>query len=387
MIWHVYKKELLDSFRDRKTILLGIFIPIAMIMAMVLVFENVLLDPETDDAYRVAIETDDDSFEWFRTLPNIEWIRTDEPEEAVRSGTAVASVRTAPGFLAKVHEMKEAAAVQLMADQGSLKGSGAVGIIKDGLGALREQVLQNRLAILSINIGNFHMIEIEEIALADGNQSLHLASMILPLMVIMAVMIGGQSAAVELFAGEKERKTMEALLMTPVSRSAIILAKWLAIATLGFTSGIFAVAGFVVIVAAFTEQMKQVLDFGDQLANLVSAALVSILFFSLLMAAIQIIFSLLANNFKEAQAYFGPVMFIALAPYFILIGVGVNELKAIHFLIPVMNTFAFLKELVYGMFSFGDLVLTLLSTAFMVAVMYAVAAVMFRRDKWVLGNQ
>jgi len=387
MIWHVYKKELLDSFRDRKTILLGIFIPIAMILAMVLVFENVLLDPETDDAYRVAIETDDDSFEWFRTLPNIEWIRTDEPEEAVRSGTAVASVRTAPGFLAKVHEMKEAAAVQLMADQGSLKGSGAVGIIKDGLGALREQVLQNRLAILSINIGNFHMIEIEEIALADGNQSLHLASMILPLMVIMAVMIGGQSAAVELFAGEKERKTMEALLMTPVSRSAIILAKWLAIATLGFTSGIFAVAGFVVIVAAFTEQMKQVLDFGDQLANLVSAALVSILFFSLLMAAIQIIFSLLANNFKEAQAYFGPVMFIALAPYFILIGVGVNELKAIHFLIPVMNTFAFLKELVYGMFSFGDLVLTLLSTAFMVAVMYAVAAVMFRRDKWVLGNQ
>jgi len=378
---------MLDSFRDRKTILLGIFIPIAMILAMVLVFENVLLDPETDDAYRVAIETDDDSFEWFRTLPNIEWIRTDEPEEAVRSGTAVASVRTAPGFLAKVHEMKEAAAVQLMADQGSLKGSGAVGIIKDGLGALREQVLQNRLAILSINIGNFHMIEIEEIALADGNQSLHLASMILPLMVIMAVMIGGQSAAVELFAGEKERKTMEALLMTPVSRSAIILAKWLAIATLGFTSGIFAVAGFVVIVAAFTEQMKQVLDFGDQLANLVSAALVSILFFSLLMAAIQIIFSLLANNFKEAQAYFGPVMFIALAPYFILIGVGVNELKAIHFLIPVMNTFAFLKELVYGMFSFGDLVLTLLSTAFMVAVMYAVAAVMFRRDKWVLGNQ
>lgn len=387
MIWHVYKKELLDSFRDRKTILLGIFIPIAMILAMVLVFENVLLDPETDDAYRVAIETDDDSFEWFRTLPNIEWIRTDEPEEAVRSGTAVASVRTVPGFLAKVHEMKEAASVQLMADQGSLKGSGAVGIIKDGLGALREQVLQNRLAILSINIGNFHMIEIEEIALADGNQSLHLASMILPLMVIMAVMIGGQSAAVELFAGEKERKTMEALLMTPVSRSAIILAKWLAIATLGFTSGIFAVAGFVVIVAAFTEQMKQVLDFGDQLANLVSAALVSILFFSLLMAAIQIIFSLLANNFKEAQAYFGPVMFIALAPYFILIGVGVNELKAIHFLIPVMNTFAFLKELVYGMFSFGDLVLTLLSTAFMVAVMYAVAAVMFRRDKWVLGNQ
>jgi len=386
MIWHIYKKELLDSFRDRKTILLGIFIPIAMIMAMVLLFENLLLDRDAE-AYRVAIHTDDESFTWFQTLPNIEWIRSDRPEDAVRDGTAVASVRTEPGFLAKVTRMEDPASVQLMYDQGSLKGSSAVDIIKVALAELREQKLKAKLLVLSINIGNFDMIAIEETALAGGSESLNLASMILPIMVIMAVMVGGQSSAVELFAGEKERKTMEALLMTPVSRSALILAKWLAVATLGFISGIFAIVGFVAIVAGFTEQMKQVLDFGDQLANLVSAALVCILFFALLMAAIQIIFSLLANNFKEAQAYFGPVMFIAFLPYFLLFGVGVNELETIHFLIPVMNTFALLKELVYGLFNVGHLLFTLASTAVMVAVMYAVASVMFRKDKWVLGKQ
>jgi len=305
----------------------------------------------------------------------------------VRDGTAVASVRTEPGFLAKVTRMEDPASVQLMYDQGSLKGSSAVDIIKVALAELREQKLKAKLLVLSINIGNFDMIAIEETALAGGSESLNLASMILPIMVIMAVMVGGQSSAVELFAGEKERKTMEALLMTPVSRSALILAKWLAVATLGFISGIFAIVGFVAIVAGFTEQMKQVLDFGDQLANLVSAALVCILFFALLMAAIQIIFSLLANNFKEAQAYFGPVMFIAFLPYFLLFGVGVNELETIHFLIPVMNTFALLKELVYGLFNVGHLLFTLASTAVMVAVMYAVASVMFRKDKWVLGKQ
>jgi ABC-type Na+ efflux pump permease subunit len=79
-------------------------------------------------------------------------------------------------------------------------------------------------------------------------------------------------------------------------------------------------------------------------------------------------------------------MFIALLPYFLLMGVGVNELQAYHFLIPVMNTFAFLKELMYGVLSPVNLALTLLSTAATVAVMYAVAAFMFRKDKWVLGK-
>src|SRR5690606_25980399 len=156
----------------------------------------------------------------------------------------------------------------------------------------------------------------------DG-ASLYLAALILPLLVVMTVMVGSQSSAVELFAGEKERKTMEALLMTPVNRSALIMAKWLVISTLGFISGIVAVGGFAIVVATMTERMKQVLDFGDQVGSLIASALLSILLFSLLVAAIQIIFSLFANNFKEAQSYFGPVMFIAMAPYFVLMGTGV----------------------------------------------------------------
>lgn len=386
MIWHIYKKEMLDSLRDRKTILLGIFIPIVMILALALFYEMVLLNPDTDETHPVAVSADEETLQWLSALPGIEPFPSAAPEQDIQDGKAVAGVRAASGFLAQV-EGGGTGEIELLADWSSMKASSAMNAVKDGLNGLREDVVARRLAEAGIDAGLVQPIVIREAEIQEGDSvSLYLASLLLPLLVIMAVMIGGQSSAVELFAGEKERKTMEALLMTPVNRSALILAKWLTITTLGFISGIFAVASFVVVVATMTERLKQVLDFGDQAVNLVASALLCILLFSMLVSAIQIIFSLFANNFKEAQSYFGPVMFIALVPYAVLIGTGVNELTAVHFLIPVMNTFALLKELVYGVFRVGDLVLTLLSTAATVAVMYTVASIMFRRDKWVLGK-
>jgi len=388
MFWSVYKKEMLDSLRDRKTIILTIMIPIVMICAMVLFYENMLSGSNTAEGYRVAVADtfDEKSFEWLDELPNIEAFRSDDPEQAVNDGEAVAGLWADTGFLEQVMN-GGTAEVKMTSDEGSMKGSEATSLLRRGLEALQETITADRLAAAGVDPLTIKPITITTVQLTDkDSNSLNFASILLPVLIIMSVMIGGQSSAVELFAGEKERKTMEALLMTPVSRGQLVLAKWLAIATLGFISGIFSVIGFAVIVSTMTELMKQALDFGSNGGRLLISALLCILLFSLLISAIQIIFSMLANSFKEAQTYFGPVMFIAMVPYILLMGVGVNELSTIHFLIPVMNTYALLKELVYGVFSIGNLVMTIISTAALVTVMYVIAAVMFSKDKWVLGK-
>lgn len=387
MFWHVYKKEILDAIRDRKTILLSIVIPIVMMAAMVLVYENVLLAPKVE-IYKVAVTTelDEQSVLWIDSLDGIDVVRAADPEQAVRDGKAVAALWADQHFYQHVLE-GGSAAIKVMADQGSMKGSDAVRTLEYELELFQRTVAENRLSEAGMDPAVMSSLEIVLVPLGEkDSSSLFMASLLLPLLVTMSVMIGSQSSAVELFAGEKERKTMEALLMTPASRGQLILAKFATIATIGFISGIFAIVGFVVIVSTLTERMKEVLNFGSQLGNLIAAALLCILIFSMLMSAIQIIFSLFANNFKEAQSYFGPVMFIAMAPYFFLLGVGVNELGAIHFLIPVMNMFALLKELVYGIFSLSNLLMTLGSSAALVAVMYVIAAIMFKKDKWVLGK-
>lgn len=388
MMWSIYKKEMLDSLRDRKTILLGVFIPIAMILAMTLFYENVLFGGNENKVYTVAVEErlDAESFEWLNGLGRIEAVRSSDPTQAIRDGEAVAALYAGDGLIRRI-QSGDNAEVRIVADQGSMNGSDAVYELRQQLGGLQQMIIDSRLAEAGVDPQTIRPIDVsvEELSGQDSS-SLMMASMLLPLLIVMSVMICGQSSAVELFAGEKERKTMEALLMTPVNRGTLVMAKWLTIATLGFISGLFAIFGFVVMVQTMTERLRAALDFNASSLTLLLAAVACIILFAMLIAAIQIIFSLFAKSFKEAQSYFGPVMFIAIVPYFFMTMIGVNELSAVHFLIPLLNTFALLKELLYGVFSISNVFMTIFSTGLLVLVMYVIAAVMFKKDKWVLGK-
>src|SRR5699024_1043546 len=112
-------------------------------------------------------------------------------------------------------------------------------------------------------------------------------------------MVGGLPASSDLFAGEKERKTMEALIMTPVNRIHILIGKWLTIATLGIISGLFSVITLVTFVQLFTDKLKEALNLSDNIVFFVSSLSVGIIVFALLVAALQMVLSLLAKDMKE----------------------------------------------------------------------------------------
>ncbi len=62
--------------------------------------------------------------------------------------------------------------------------------------------------------------------------------MLISFILAITIGVGAGPAAADLFAGEKERKTMEALLMTPVKRSTLLLSKWLTISSIAAITGI-----------------------------------------------------------------------------------------------------------------------------------------------------
>jgi sodium transport system permease protein len=107
--------------------------------------------------------------------------------------------------------------------------------------------------------------------------------------------MGGLPAANDLFIGEKERKTMEALLMTPVNRLHLIVGKWLAIAVLSMISGIFSVITFILGVNLLTENLAKALRLDQNIGFFTFSLLVGIIFFSLLVSSVQMILSLLAK--------------------------------------------------------------------------------------------
>jgi sodium transport system permease protein len=202
----------------------------------------------------------------------------------------------------------------------------------------------------------------------------------------MSVLMGGMPAANDLFAGEKERKTMEALLMTPVNRLHLIVGKWLAIAVLSMISGIFSVVSFIVGVNVFTEKLKTALQLDQNIGFFTISLLAGIIFFALLISSLQMIISLLANNMKEAQNFITPITFIAMIPYFVLIRTSANELTKTYFMIPFVNIYALIKQLIYGIYDVTSILLVVGSSSIFIALSFLVAYGMFKKSKWVLGK-
>ena len=82
-------------------------------------------------------------------------------------------------------------------------------------------------------------IRIEEIEVSSSQQRLATQLSILPLLLVLAALTGGMQIAIDSTAGERERGSLEPLLLNPVSTSALAIGKWLAASLFGFGAVIF----------------------------------------------------------------------------------------------------------------------------------------------------
>lgn len=383
----IYFKELKDAIRDSKTLMLSVLVPVAMIVGIIFFYENMIVK-DVGKTYDIGVEhtIEAAALDWLNSMESIVVHQSEDPVLAAEKGEVRAALLFTSDF-EKQLQAGQTIGVAIHADQTSQKSSEAVDILLREIERKQSDIVEQRLNRMGIEIEQIKPFETVVHSLHAGNEtSLMMVSMLLSMVIMFSVMLGGFPIAIDMFAGEKERKTMEALLITPVSRMKLITAKWLAISTFSAAGGVFAILAFITATSLFTENLAAALDFGSQPVMLAVSALICILFFSMLFAAIQAMVSIYANNFKEAQNYLTPVMFIGMIPYFMLIGVSPNELTTVDFVIPFLNIYAFLKELIYGIFHIQSLILVVVSTFVFIAICFAAASWMFKKDKWVLGK-
>lgn len=388
MIWAIYRKELKDALRDRKTLLLSVLLPMVLIVGMIFFFEQLASDSREGNTYAVGVESgaEQEALEWLNGIEFLDIQVSDDPVQAAENGEVRAAVIFQSGYAEQLR-LGQPIQLEIYADQSSSKSSEAASILMEEIERVQAEIVGQRLMEIGVSLEQMIPFQTTLHSLHTGDEmSLMMVSMLLSLVIMMSVMLGGFPISTDLFAGEKERKTMEALLITPVSRSKLITAKWLAISTFGTVGGVFAIIAFLMTTFLLTEKVAEAFDFGAESIVLAVAAIAGVLFFALLFAAIQTMISIYAKSFKEAQNYLTPVMFLGMVPYFLLIGVSPNELAVVHFIIPFMNIFALLKELIYGIFNAQSLLLVSVSSIFFIAICFAAANWMFKKDKWVLGK-
>ncbi|WP_044338901.1 ABC transporter permease [Rossellomorea aquimaris] len=385
MLLNIYLKELKDSFRDRRTLLLTVLLPIFMMSGLVLFYENMVSGDE-GESYTLAVDSsiNKEVTDLFSGYETIDIVKTADPQKSVEEGDALAAVIVSPGFMRNIEQGKEAG-VTIIGDSLSQKSSNLMNLVTTALTAYEKQVTADRLEAQGTDLSIIKPFNITQQEISDDDTSMFLLAFLVPLILAISIGVGTGPSAADLFAGEKEKKTMEALLMTPVKRSTLLMAKWLTIATVGVVTGIVTLIVLAIEISLFTENLKAAVSFGDDVYLIIILSLLLTIVYAVFVASLQMITSIIGKTVKEAQSYSAPIMMLVAFPGMIITNVGLNELSFQHFAIPVLNLFSQFKELFMGVIDYQHLFLTFGSNLLLMLVIFVVGRVLFLKDKWVMN--
>lgn len=201
--------------------------------------------------------------------------------------------------------------------------------------------------------------------------------------VILLMFSGGIHPAVDMTAGEKERKTMEALLASPASRVEIVLAKILATVAALYSTALLTLCSL--FISMKSSAMMRDAKFASLIGNIsldgrtLALLLLTIFPVALMTGALMIAIASFARGFKEAQSYLTPLMLLVILPS-LLGGMPGMELTPALSLIPIFNTSQLLKAILQGEFTMASFLVTFLANITYAAICFFFAVRTFKNE-------
>ncbi len=172
-------------------------------------------------------------------------------------------------------------------------------------------------------------------------------SFFLPYILITMILTGGFSAALDSSAGERERRTLEGLLLTPAPRSRVLLGKIGAITTISLAAAVAAIGSMFVALASITTPGSG--SSGNHI-TLSPATVPVMIWLALLIAvsfsAVTLALGTLAKSFRQGQAYVTPLYFITILPASLVLFVPDFNPNLAYYLIPILNAVLVLRDVI-----------------------------------------
>jgi sodium transport system permease protein len=390
----VYRKELTEALRDRRTLITTFLVPLLMIPVLGAGFTGVMsmvIGSAKKEKPKVMIIGGEDSpavVQALRLSPKINVIPTvaDWKNQVVEKKIR-AAVEIPDGFQQDLGK-GQAGTVKINIYGGELKSEIAASNIEAFLKEYRDGVAAERLAEnhLPAELLRPFLVKRQNIAPPEKEAGAILGGIIAYMLIFMCLN-GAMHPAIDLTAGEKERGTMETILSSPVSRTHLVLGKFLLVLTASLVTAMLLM--FSVSVSSTALQRSHLLDQmaeeGEELPQLSlgPAAIASVIIMAVpltvLFSAGLITIALFAKSHKEAQSYIAPLMFLVVIPAVSAMLPGV-ELTPKLSIVPLLNVSLLCKELVTGEYHWNYIVLIFASTCLYAAGALYLAVKMFQRE-------
>jgi sodium transport system permease protein len=369
--WIIFKKELKDISRDRRTMITMVLVPLLLFPLLTTIATTVISSQNKKSETKtlvVGLIAHDQGDELVRILANRQDLRIipDVPESQIetliQSDSLDAVIRLSEDFSAQV----------LALGSGDIhlhfKSSRDLNATRNRLVALLDEyedlLLKDRFSRLNLdrNIGVAIQTHRHDVASRQERFGQAIGGFI-PYIFILFCFTGCMYPATDLGAGEKERGTLETLLTSPVHRIHIVLGKMGVIAVSGLVSANVAFLGLAISLLVHPEFLTRVLshlpgtlNMGHLTFLLLAICLPMIVICLLLLPLVTLFSSLLmaisifAKSFKEAQSQMSPLVILIILPVFVGILPGLH-LNALTAAIPILNLSLATKDIISGTIS------------------------------------
>lgn len=318
MIGIILRKELVDHLRDKRTLSMALVLPILGPLMLVLLLNAVAGWLSTDKVPKVGVTGAEHAPNLVAYMKNAGLEVSTAPahfEEVVREGKLDAVVVVGATYAEHFVNGKPAH-LELWVDSSRNEGRQRARRIRYVLDSYASQVGASRLFVRGVAPELAHAVDLEEIEVATSQQLAATFLSMVPLFIVIVSFAGGMHLAIDSTAGERERKSLEPLLVNPVARGAIVIGKWLATSVVAFAGVVLTTIGFAIALekAPLAELGARATIDAPAALTILGAALPLVL----LAAALQVTFALFAKTFKEAQLISTLLMFAAMTPGMVL---------------------------------------------------------------------
>lgn len=315
----VFRKEFNDGARDKRAVMSAFLFPI---MAPFIVYGIVTMIVSLRTQ---AVETVIPVMGMDNAPALIEWLNErdvkveafeGDPEEAVRSKAEELVLVIPENYSERLTDIRTAV-IEIVNDGSRTDTAGTYRRLEYLIRRYSNEIASLRLIARGVSPEVMQVIDTEDIDVASKQQLAVAALNFLPFYIILAAFVSGMGIAVDSTAGERERKTLEPLLINPIQRYDIIFGKWFAACVF---SGTGMIMTFVFCMAAMIlsplDQMGLNFHITLQQILLVIFATLPIAF---LVTSMQMLLGIFAKSFKDAQSYIGILTMLPMIPYFIML--------------------------------------------------------------------
>ena len=379
----IYLKETLDLLRDRRTIISMLVFPL-LVMPMIFLGLNYFLlrsiNRAKDKQFNIALKQETglegmtSSLEQagFKVRPS------DNPRSAVENKETELGV--------DVSGETNRPTIRIYADQSQLEVNVAGGRIETALNQLKEARIKNELQRAGVPERILTPFTVEKVNTAPPQKmSGMFIGAFIGYMFVMFMLMGAMYPAIDMTAGEKERRTMEMLLSSPAGRGEIVLGKILVAITASFMTSVmgiisFRVSSLIGMKANTGGQPPQLMMELPLDAKTLVLIFVSSIPMAILSATLMIAIATMAKSYKEAQSYVTPLFLVAVIPAMVSLIPGVKLTPGMA-LIPIVNFSLLIKELFLGDWAWTSFTLSVLSNLIYAAIAFTAAVRVFKNER------